>query len=191
MSESTDPQTRAIPTPEEMPWSISYLHDSIDETKRDLGNRIDETNHSLRDDIKEAKRDLGNRIDETNRLLHDGLKETNRRIDETNRLLHDSIDETNRSLHADIKETNRRIDETNRSLHDGLKETNNRIDENQPRLRRANPRRSQAHGHLFPVDHGHVGDHHRRPHRRHQALSTPRLLPASFTPRKSHCRPCR
>ncbi len=29
MSESTDPQTRAIPIPEEMPWSISYLHDDI------------------------------------------------------------------------------------------------------------------------------------------------------------------
>ena len=29
MSESTDPQTRAIPIPEEVPWSISYLHDDI------------------------------------------------------------------------------------------------------------------------------------------------------------------
>ena len=50
MSESTDPQTRAVPTPEEMPWSISYLRDDIKDLRTQVGaihGRIDETNRSL------------------------------------------------------------------------------------------------------------------------------------------------
>ena len=54
MSESTDPQTRATPRPEEMPWVISYLHDDIQDLRQDLrtqigavNNRIDETNRSF------------------------------------------------------------------------------------------------------------------------------------------------
>ena len=35
MSESTDPQTRAIPKPEEMPWVISYLHDDIQDLRQE------------------------------------------------------------------------------------------------------------------------------------------------------------
>ncbi len=91
MSESTDPQTRTVPTPEEMPWSISYLRDDIKDLCTQIGalhERIDETNRSL-----------GNRIDETNR-----------RIDEINRSLGDRIDETNRSLGEQIRALHKRMD---------------------------------------------------------------------------------
>ena len=57
MSESTDPQTRAVPTPEEMPWSISYLRDDIKDLRTQVGalhERIDETNRSLGDRIDDA-----------------------------------------------------------------------------------------------------------------------------------------
>ena len=87
MSESTDPQTRAVPTPEEMPWSISYL----------------------RDDIKDLRTQVGaihGRIDETNKRID----ETNKRIDETNRSLGERIDETNRSLGEQIRALHKRMD---------------------------------------------------------------------------------
>ena len=65
MSEGADPPRRAVPDPEEMPWSISYLRDDIRELRAEMGaqlgvlhNRIDETNRSL-----------GGRIDETNKRL--------------------------------------------------------------------------------------------------------------------------
>ena len=80
MSESTDPQTRAVPTPEEMPWSISYL----------------------RDDIKDLRTQVG--------VLHERIDETNKRIDETNRSLGDRIDETNRSLGEQIRALHKRMD---------------------------------------------------------------------------------
>ena len=80
MSESTDPQTRATPKPEEMPWVISYLHDDIQDLRQDLRTQIGAVN---------------NRIDETNRSLGDRIDETNRRIDETNRSLGEQI----RALH--------------------------------------------------------------------------------------------
>ena len=73
MSEGANPPRRAVPDPEEMPWSISYLRDDIKELRAEMGaqlgvvhNRIDETNRSL-----------GGRIDETNKRLD----ETNKRID--------------------------------------------------------------------------------------------------------------
>ena len=87
MSESTAPQTRAVPTPEEMPWSISYL----------------------RDDIKDLRIQVGaihGRIDETNKRID----ETNKRIDETNRSLGERIDETNRSLGEQIRALHKRMD---------------------------------------------------------------------------------
>ena len=87
MSESADPQTRAVPTPEEMPWSISYL----------------------RDDIKDLRTQVGaihGRIDETNKRID----ETNKRIDETNRSLGERIDETNRSLGEQIRALHKRMD---------------------------------------------------------------------------------
>ena len=80
MSESTDPQTRAVPTPEEMPWSISYL----------------------RDDIKDLRTQVG--------TLHERIDETNKRIDETNRSLGERIDETNRSLGEQIRALHKRTD---------------------------------------------------------------------------------
>ena len=98
MSESTNPQTRAVPTPEEMPWSISYLRDDIKDLRTQVGalhERIDETNRSL-----------GDRIDETNKRIN----ETNKRIDETNRSLGDRIDETNRSLGEQIRALHKRMD---------------------------------------------------------------------------------
>ena len=87
MSESTDPQTRAVPTPEEMPWSIGYL----------------------RDDIKDLRTQVGaihGRIDETNKRID----ETNKRIDETNRSLGERIDESNRSLGEQIRTLHKRMD---------------------------------------------------------------------------------
>ena len=90
MSESTAPQTRATPKPEEMPWVISYLHDDIQDLRQDLrtqigavNNRIDETNRSLSDRIDETNRSLGKQIDEFNRSLNDRINETNSRIDES------------------------------------------------------------------------------------------------------------
>ncbi|MDE2812731.1 MAG: hypothetical protein OXM01_06895 [Gemmatimonadota bacterium] len=80
MSESTDPQTRAVPTPEEMPWSISYL----------------------RDDIKDLRTQVG--------AIHGRIDETNKRIDETNRSLGERIDETNRSLGEQIRALHKRMD---------------------------------------------------------------------------------
>ncbi|MDE2741577.1 MAG: hypothetical protein OXI58_08320 [Gemmatimonadota bacterium] len=80
MSESTDPQTRATPKPEEMPWVVSYLHDDIQDLRQDLRTQIGAVN---------------NRIDETNRSLGDRINETNSRIDETNRSLGEQI----RALH--------------------------------------------------------------------------------------------
>ena len=91
MSESTDPQTRAVPTPEEMPWSISYLRDDIKNLRTQIGA-------------------LHERIDETNRSLGDRIDETNRRIDEINRSLGDRIDETNRSLGEQIRALHKRMD---------------------------------------------------------------------------------
>jgi len=73
MSESTDPQTRAVPTPEEMPWSISYLRDDIKDLRTQVGalhGRIDETNRSL-----------GDRIDETNRSLGEQIRALHKRMD--------------------------------------------------------------------------------------------------------------
>ena len=80
MSESTGPQTRAVPTPEEMPWSISYL----------------------RDDIKDLRTQVG--------AIHGRIDETNKRIDETNRSLGERIDETNRSLGEQIRALHKRMD---------------------------------------------------------------------------------
>ena len=87
MSESTDPQTRAVPTPEEMPWSISYLRDDIKDLRTQVGA-------------------LHGRIDETNKRID----ETNKRIDETNRSLGERIDETNRSLGEQIRALHKRMD---------------------------------------------------------------------------------
>ena len=91
MSESTDPQTRTVPTPEEMPWSISYLRDDIKDLRTQIGA-------------------LHERIDETNRSLGDRIDETNRRIDEINRSLGERIDETNRSLGEQIRALHKRMD---------------------------------------------------------------------------------
>ena len=102
MSESTDPQTRAIPKPEEMPWVISYLHDDIQDLRQDLRTQLGAVN---------------NRIDELNRSLGDRINETN-----------NGIDEPNRSLGDRINETNNRIDETNRSLGEQIRALHKRMD---------------------------------------------------------------
>ena len=84
MSESTDPQTRAVPTPEEMPWSISYLRDDIKDLRTQVGaihGRIDETNRSLGERIDETNRSLGDRIDETNRSLGEQIRALHKRMD--------------------------------------------------------------------------------------------------------------
>ena len=106
MSESTDPQTRATPKPEEMPWVISYLHDDIQDLRQDLRTQIGAVN---------------NRIDEVNRSLSEQILETNRSLSE-------QIHEFNRSLDGRINETNNRIDETNRSLGEQIRAVHKRID---------------------------------------------------------------
>lgn len=117
MSEGADPPRRAVPDPEEMPWSISYVRDDIKELRAEMGaqlgvlhNRIDETQRSLSDRIDETNRSLGERIDETNRSLSETNRSLGDRIDETHRSLGDRIDEFNRSLSVRIDETNKRID---------------------------------------------------------------------------------
>ena len=106
MSESTDPQTRATPKPEEMPWVINYLHDDIQDLRQDLRTQIGTVNNR----IDEFNRSLSDRIDETNRSLGDRINETNNRVDEFNRSLGDRIDETNRSLGEQIRALHKRID---------------------------------------------------------------------------------
>ncbi len=117
MSESTDPQTRATPKPEEMPWVISYLHDDIQDLRQDLRTQIGAVNNR----IDEVNRSLSDRIDEFNRSLSD-------RIDETNRSLSEQIHEVSRSLDGRINETNNRVDEFNRSLGEQIRALHKRID---------------------------------------------------------------
>ena len=124
MSEGANPPRRAVPDPEEMPWSISYLRDDIKELRAEMGaqlgvlhNRIDETHRSLSDRIDETNRSLS----EINRSLGERIDETNRSLSETNGSLGERIDETNRSL-------GERIDEFNRSLGERIDETNKRLD---------------------------------------------------------------
>ena len=117
MSEGTDPQTRATPKPEEMPWVISYLHDDIQDLRQDLRTQIGAVNNR----IDEVNRSLSDRIDETNRSLSD-------RIDETNRSLSEQIHEVSRSLDGRINETNNRVDEFNRSLGEQIRALHKRID---------------------------------------------------------------
>ncbi len=81
MSEGADPPRRAVPDPEEMPWSISYLRDDIKELRAEVGaqvgalhNRIDETHRSLSDRIDETHRSLSDRIDETNKRMDTHLR---------------------------------------------------------------------------------------------------------------------
>ena len=59
-----------------------------------------------------------------------------------------------------------------------LETVNNSIRRAPSLVERTDSRAPEEHGHLFPLDDGHVGDHDRRPHRRHQALSiwSPTLL---------------
>ena len=80
MSESTDPPTRAVPTPGEMPWVISYLRDDIQNLRQDLRIQI--------------------------KAGHDRIDETNKRIDETNK----RIDETSHMLGEQIRAVHKRMD---------------------------------------------------------------------------------
>ena len=89
MSESTEPQPRTVPTPEEMPWSISYLHDSIQDLRVEV--------RGLRDEVRT---DIQNLRDEVRTDIQNLRDETNKRIDETNRVLGSRIDETNREIRA-------------------------------------------------------------------------------------------
>ena len=87
MSESTEPQARSAPAPEELHWGISYLREDIQDLRYQMGEvnkRIDETNKR----IDETNLSLGKRIDETNLSLGERIDETNRRIE----ALHKRID---------------------------------------------------------------------------------------------------
>ena len=68
MSESTEPQARSAPAPEELHWGISYSREDIQDLRYQMGEvnkRIDETNKR----IDETNLSLGERIDETNRRI--------------------------------------------------------------------------------------------------------------------------
>ncbi len=77
MSEGADPPRRAVPAPEEMPWSISYLRDDIKELRAEVGVQLG----ALHNRIDETQRSLSDRIDETHRLLNDRIDRTNKRMD--------------------------------------------------------------------------------------------------------------
>ena len=84
MSEGADPPKRTVPAPEEMPWSISYLRDDIQELRGQVGSlhsRLDESHRSLHSRLDESHRSLQNRIDEIHRSLSGRIDETNKRMD--------------------------------------------------------------------------------------------------------------
>ena len=84
MSESTDPQTRAIPAPEEMPWSISYLHDDIQALRIQSHADIQALRAQSHADIQALYAEIGvvhKRIDETNRVLSEQIRAVHKRMD--------------------------------------------------------------------------------------------------------------
>ena len=85
MSESTEPQSRTVPTPEEMPWSISYLHDGIQDLRVEVRGLRDEVRTDIQNLRDEVRTDTQNLRDEVRTDIQNLRDETNNRIDETNR----------------------------------------------------------------------------------------------------------
>ena len=80
MSESTDPPTRAIPTPGEMPWVISYLRDDIQNLRQDLRIQI-KAGHDRTDETNKRIDETNKRIDETSHLLGEQIRAVHKRMD--------------------------------------------------------------------------------------------------------------
>ena len=106
MSESTDPQTRAIPAPEEMPWSISYLHDDIQALRIQSHNDIQALSIQSRDDIQALRTQSHDDIQALRAQSHDDIQALYAEIG----VVHKRIDETNRVLSEQIRAVHKRMD---------------------------------------------------------------------------------
>ncbi len=105
MSESTDPQTRAIPAPEEMPWSISYLHDDIQALRIQSHNDIQALRIQSRDDIQALRTQSHDDIQALRAQSHDDIQALYAEIG----VVHKRIDETNRALSEQIRAVHKRM----------------------------------------------------------------------------------
>ena len=106
MSESTDPQTRAIPAPEEMPWSISYLHDDIQALRIQSHNDIQALRTQSHDDIQALRTQSRDDIQALRAQSHDDIQALYAEIG----VVHKRIDETNRVLSEQIRAVHKRMD---------------------------------------------------------------------------------
>ena len=106
MSESTDPQTRAIPAPEEMPWSISYLHDDIQALRIQSHNDIQALRAQSHDDIQALRIQSRDDIQALRAQSHDDIQALYAEIG----VVHKRIDETNRVLSEQIRAVHKRMD---------------------------------------------------------------------------------
>lgn len=106
MSESTDPQTRAIPAPEEMPWSISYLHDDIQALRIQAHNDIQALRIQSHDDIQALRTQSHDDIQALRAQSHDDIQALYAEIG----VVHKRIDETNRVLSEQIRAIHKRMD---------------------------------------------------------------------------------
>lgn len=106
MSESTDPQTRAIPAPEEMPWSISYLHDDIQALRIQSHDDIQALRIQSRDDIQALRTQSHDDIQALRAQSHDDIQALYAEIG----VVHKCIDETNRVLSEQIRAVHKRMD---------------------------------------------------------------------------------
>ena len=117
MSESTDPQTRAIPAPEEMPWSISYLHDDIQALRIQSHDDIQALSTQSRDDIQALRIQSRDDIQALRTQSHDDIQALRAQS-------HDDI----QALYAEIGVVHKRIDKTNRVLSEQIRAVHKRMD---------------------------------------------------------------
>ena len=106
MSESTDPQTRAIPTPKEMPWSISYLHNDIQALRTQSHDDIQALRTQSHDDIQALRTQSRDDIQALRAQSHDDIQGLHTEIG----VVHKRIDETNRVLGEQIRAIHKRMD---------------------------------------------------------------------------------
>ena len=106
MSESTDPQTRAIPAPEEMPWSISYLHDDIQALRIQAHDDIQALRIQSHDDIQALRTQSHDDIQALRAQSHDDIQALCAEIG----VVHKRIDATNRVLSEQIRAVHKRMD---------------------------------------------------------------------------------
>ena len=117
MSESTDPQTRAIPTPEEMPWSISYLHNDIQALRTQSHDDIQALRTQTHDDIQALRTQT-----------HDDIQALRDQTRDDIQALRDQSHDDIQALHTEIGVVHKRIDETNRVLSEQIRAVHKRMD---------------------------------------------------------------